>query len=394
MYTLPLTAGVLGVGTGYYGWRRLRVARNVTAAMRVRAVASAQTLTAVGGVVLFSWLVLSRLPVPQVEVTGTIEFSLIVFATVCAAAYSAVALFASRVPDATTYRALLAGVIRTSWTTAARQVPAFVELVSRARPDEAGRPAVGGRRRWVVIAALSLGFGVMAMMIYGSGSNPIRLGREFAFLWATSVLLSCTMPVFVTWVSLSFVTGRSRVISTLREASDLVGIGLVAGFITGSVAFYFNALGGIPPLQDPSSFSFDTIVGASLFGSVVGFAVAHLRVLISAARGFPRSWKGYALAAGLSIVTASITSAYVSPRTIAGRLVDSMTVGVAVPTGPTGVATDWRVVFLASKQGIVAAAPTTEWFVAGFAVVAIASLSVCLLGDAIRTARDDLARRG
>lgn len=100
--------------------------------------------------------------------------------------------------------------------------------------------------------------------------------RQFMCVWMAVVRLSATMPVLATWFILAVVSGHPQISTLLRQTSDTVGIGLILGLLCGVVAFWFNLWLARYPLQDASSFSFEVIVGTSLFGSLVGFGIAHL----------------------------------------------------------------------------------------------------------------------
>jgi hypothetical protein len=377
---------VITASAGAYGWRRLLISTKRTNALRERAAASVKTMLAAAAFTFGAATLLGQLPLPF-GAGGAILAPFVLVPLAAAGIYATLWGIAPLAPHARTFPRLVSTVARATVRSLASWFPTFIQSIELARTDVARATKGHGSRRWVVIAGIALICAVLLVTSYGSGRTVVQLGREFGLLWATTVLVSSTMPVALTWVVVSLAADRSQVIRIMREASDLVGTGLVAGFVAGSLALFVNAGGGIPALQDPKTFSFDTVIATSLLGSVVGFAVAHLKVLVIAARGYTSSLTGYSFAAAASIVIAAITSNWVPPQKIAAHLVDSIVAGVTIP-GSTfdPETTDWRVTFLLAKHRIVSEVPTNGWFLFGFASVVIVTMASCLLIDANRTA--------
>ncbi|GAA2056410.1 hypothetical protein [Leifsonia soli] len=232
-------------------------------------------------------------------------------------------------------------------------------------------------------------FGGFLVMSYGGTGTVLQLGREFALLFAAVILLSCTLPVFATWCALALISDKPNVSASVKAAAEAVGIGLLIGLLCGVAGFWLNMLLFGRPLQDPSVFAFDTIVGTSLFGSMVGFGVAHFQTLLQSARLARNRLSGYSTATAVSIGIAWVTTAWASPRQIAERLLSATTAGISYPEKLVSVeGTDWRTTFLVAHDQIIATIPPTDTFLIFFAAAVVVIMGTALTVDVVAFIRN------
>lgn len=378
------------MAAGRFAMRQFRVARNLKRPLIERANASIRTFVVAAGIAMAGSVTAGLFVGEAGHLAQGLLAWVLLGCLACIGYYVVVASLAKKAPDALRERdAFKSGARRLRMrggAVSAGVVQAFEVVNSRS-----GLAPLSFRRTVASVMGLLIAvlLGGFLVETYSGSATVLQLGREYAFLVASVVLLSCTLPVMVTWAVLAVLSGRPEIGLSLKGASDAVGVGLVIGLLCGVTGFWLNMLQSGRPLQDPSMFSFDTVIGTSLFGSIVGFGVAHIQILLRSARTAARRLVGYAVAAGVSIGSAVLFTSWASPRQVASKLLDAVTDGVAYPTmNADSVAnTDWRATFLVAHDQILATLPNRGIFLACFAGVVVTVLGVAFITDVVKAYR-------
>ena len=386
---LTFAAGVV-LAAARFGGLTLVAAADRGASLQSRSRNSAKTLVACAIGAGAVWLGLRALPDVYLGTSDELLAWLGLGSLAGAFAFVVLGRMATRT-DQTSYTGLIRTLANSGWSKARQLATGIAGAAVNSPPiPTVNKAARAGNRVLIVGAAAALALLAINVMIYSNDVKPAGAMREYLFVSLSVILLSSTVPVLVTWFVVSLISGRPQFGTLLRQASDTVGCGLVVGLLCGVVAFWLNMVLAGRPLQDPSSFSFDVVIGTSIFGSIVGFGFAHLRVLRGMGRGFSNRAAGAFLSAGVAIAVAAALTFAAPPRLIGGRLIDALTEGVSVPEGVAATpmsSDDWRVAIAAGREQIVSTLPTPEGFLLWFAIVVVVAVAFGLVVDAVRSLR-------
>lgn len=208
---------------------------------------------------------------------------------------------------------------------------------------------------------------------------------QFASIYGLTLLLASTPAFIASWLVLALLSGDRRIGPSLRNAGDMAGRGLVVGIIIGIIDFTMRGAVerlGIVSVSAGSRSLTDwvaLVLGLSVAGSVIGFAVAQLDLLDTICRSqrYPRmAWACTPFLVAVVLLAFSVL--VISPATIYESLIHDLTADLT-PIAPQSlteadVARDWRYALTVDQSTTLTMLPSPIVLAMGWLLIVAVSL--------------------